>query len=75
MKNSNVINKLGEHLGTKYDTTFLNSDFKKKNRFKRSIEISKEHNLYRQDFCGCIFSKKEREEIKKKKINSQQEDI
>jgi hypothetical protein len=41
---------------------YLFSDFKKKNGYKRSIELSKEYDLYRQNYCGCIFSKKEREE-------------
>ena len=59
-KNSNWINEIGEKLDKKYDSTYLYSDFKKKNRYKRSIELSKEYNLYRQDYCGCIFSKKER---------------
>ena len=40
---------------------YLVSDFKKKNGYKRSVELSKEYDLYRQDYCGCIFSKVERE--------------
>ena len=42
----------------KYNTNYLYSDFKKKNGYKRSIELSKEYNLYRQDYCGCIYSKR-----------------
>jgi len=58
-KNAEWINEIGESLKKK--STFLYSDFKKKNGYKRSIELSEEYNLYRQNYCGCIFSKKERE--------------
>lgn len=57
LKNSQVINELGENLEKKYKVKFLHGDFKKKNRFLESIKISKEFNLYRQNFCGCCFSK------------------
>lgn len=57
-KNSNWINEIGEELTKKYNTKYLYSDFKKKNGYKRSIELSKEYNLYRQDYCGCIYSKR-----------------
>ena len=57
-KNSNWLNEIGENLGEKYKPTYLYSDFKKKNGYKRSIELSKEYNLYRQDYCGCIYSKR-----------------
>lgn len=67
MKNAQWINEIGEELGKKYGIKFLNGDFKKKSRYLRSIEISKEYELYRQDYCGCIFSKVEREKIEKKK--------
>ncbi|MDY5981484.1 MAG: epoxyqueuosine reductase QueH, partial [Fusobacterium mortiferum] len=46
----------------KYGVKFLNGDFKKKSRYLHSVNISKEYDLYRQDYCGCIFSKLEREE-------------
>ena len=59
MKNVNKINIIGEMAEEKYEIRFLYADFKKKNRYKRSIELSKEYNLYRQDYCGCIFSKEE----------------
>ena len=57
-KNSNWINEIGAELTKKYNTNYLYSDFKKKNGYKRSIELSKEYNLYRQDYCGCIYSKR-----------------
>ena len=63
-KNSLWLNEIGEKLATQYDANYLYADFKKNNGYKRSIELSKEYNLYRQDFCGCIYSKLEREEAK-----------
>lgn len=55
-KNSNWINEIGEELDKETKSTYLYSDFKKKNGYKRSIELSHEYNLYRQDYCGCIYS-------------------
>lgn len=60
-KNSNWLNEIGEKLDKQYIPTYLYADFKKKNGYKRSIELSNEYHLYRQDYCGCIYSKKERE--------------
>ena len=57
-KNSKWLNEIGENLDKKYQTTYLYADFKKKNGYKRSIELSRKYNLYRQDYCGCIYSKK-----------------
>lgn len=57
LKNSSIINSIGEALSKEYNVDYLPSDFKKKNGYKRSIELSKEYNLYRQNFCGCEFSK------------------
>lgn len=56
-KNSQLINKIGEKIGEKIGIKFLYSDFKKKDGYKRSIELSKEYNLYRQNYCGCLYSK------------------
>lgn len=67
-KKTDWLNEIGENLSNKYQTSYLYSDFKKKNGYKRSIELSKEYNLYRQDYCGCIYSKQEREEEKNKQI-------
>lgn len=58
-KNANLINKLGEELQEKYQIKWLYSDFKKKDGYKKSIELSKKYNLYRQNYCGCIYSKSE----------------
>lgn len=60
-KNSNWINQIGKDLEKVYNSTFIYSDFKKNNGYKRSIELSNEYNLYRQNYCGCIYSKIERE--------------
>jgi predicted adenine nucleotide alpha hydrolase (AANH) superfamily ATPase len=48
-------------LAEEYGVPYLYSDFKKRNGYKRSIELSREYGLYRQDYCGCVFSKRERE--------------
>ena len=61
-KNANWINEIGEILDNKYTSTYLYSDFKKKNGYKRSIELSKEYDLYRQDYCGCIYSIRDKQE-------------
>ena len=55
-KKSDKLNEIGEHLSKEYDIKYLYSDFKKKNGYKHSIELSKKYNLYRQDYCGCIYS-------------------
>ena len=62
-KKSDWINEIGSILEDKYNVKYLYSDFKKKNGYKRSLELSKEYGLYRQDYCGCIYSKQEREII------------
>lgn len=58
LKNAQKLNEIGKELSEQYDISYLYSDFKKKNGYKRSIELSKEYNLYRQNFCGCVFSKR-----------------
>lgn len=60
-KNSYLINKIGLELENEYGIKWLVSDFKKNDGYKKSILYSKEFNLYRQDYCGCIYSKIERE--------------
>lgn len=59
LKNSAKLNEIGKELSDKYNIPYLFSDFKKKEGYKRSIELSKEYNLYRQNYCGCVFSKRE----------------
>ena len=60
LKNAEKLNEIGNELADKYGVKYLPSDFKKKNGYKRSIELSKEYGLYRQDYCGCEFSQRER---------------
>ena len=59
-KNSNKLNEIGLSLEKEYNVKYLVSDFKKKEGYKKSIILSKEYNLYRQDFCGCIYSKRDK---------------
>lgn len=68
-KDSDAVNKIGEELNQRYEATYLYSDFKKKNGYKRSIELSQIYHLYRQDYCGCIYSKLERDLRNKNGIN------
>ncbi len=60
-KNADKLNEIGNELALEYGVSYLPSDFKKKNGYRRSIELSREYNLYRQDYCGCVFSRKARE--------------
>ena len=59
LKDAERLNKLGMEIGENYGIPFLPSDFKKKGRYLRSVELSKQYELYRQDYCGCEFSKAE----------------
>ena len=61
LKNAELLNRIGREAGENAGVPWLSSDFKKKNGFKRSIELSAAYGLYRQDYCGCVFSKAERE--------------
>ena len=67
LKNAQKLNEIGERLAEEYSLQYLCSDFKKKNGYKRSTELSREYGLYRQDYCGCIYSKIEREKQKQNK--------
>jgi len=60
-KNAEWINSIGKELGEEFGVEYLFSDFKKKNGYKRSCELSEIYSLYRQDYCGCEFSKKAKE--------------
>lgn len=57
LKDSHILNTLGAEIGKQFGVNYLLSDFKKKNGYKRSVELSKEYNLYRQNYCGCVYSK------------------
>ena len=67
LKNAAKLNEIGERLSDEYKIPWLVSDFKKKNGYKRSIELSSEYGLYRQDYCGCVYSKQERDKEKSQK--------
>ena len=58
LKNAEKLNETGQMCGTKYGVPFLPSDFKKKNGYRRSCELSEIYGLYRQDYCGCVFSRR-----------------
>ena len=60
LKKADKLNEIGLRLEKEYGVKYLCSDFKKKNGYKRSVELSAEYGLYRQEYCGCVFSKKER---------------
>ncbi|MCI8737090.1 MAG: epoxyqueuosine reductase QueH [Lachnospiraceae bacterium] len=58
LKNAAKLNEIGERLAEEYGVFWLPSDFKKRGGYQRSIELSKEYDLYRQDYCGCVFSRR-----------------
>lgn len=62
LKNAQKINEIGEKLSNEFGVEWLPSDFKKREGYKRSIELSREFNLYRQNFCGCVYSRREAED-------------
>ena len=64
LKNADKLNEIGTKLAYKYGVQYLQSDFKKKNGYKRSIELSSEYGLYRQDYCGCEYSFRDRQKQK-----------
>ena len=70
MKNTALLNEIGMRLSEEYGVAWLPSDFKKKDGYKRSIELSRKFDLYRQDYCGCGFSKAERVRAEHEKAES-----
>ena len=65
LKNAEKINEIGEELAEKYGVAHLPSDFKKKEGYKQSIELSHKYDLYRQNYCGCVYSRGETETYEK----------
>ena len=61
LKDAKALNDIGERIAASEGLSFLPSDFKKRNGYKRSIELSGIYGLYRQDYCGCVFSRRERQ--------------
>ncbi|WP_073109177.1 epoxyqueuosine reductase QueH [Hespellia stercorisuis] len=70
MKNAQKLNEIGLECERQFGVKYLQSDFKKKNGYKRSIELSKEYGLYRQDYCGCVYSFRERQNAQDQKEKS-----
>ncbi len=66
-KDAQLLNMLGGQIGEKFNIPFLYADFKKRDGFKRSLALSKQYGLYRQDYCGCAYSKEESEKIRQAK--------
>ena len=60
MKKADWLNEIGQEEAEQQGVSYLLSDFKKKNGYQRSIQLSKQYGLYRQDYCGCVFSREER---------------
>lgn len=73
MKNAVKLNEIGGRLAEEYGIPYLYSDFKKRDGYKRSTVISAEYGMYRQDYCGCVFSKREREEQKRERAAQESE--
>ena len=67
LKDAQRLNAIGAQLAEEYGLKYLHSDFKKKDGYRRSIELSAQYALYRQDFCGCVFSRMERERAQQNK--------
>ena len=65
VKNARELNGSGEEAAAEYGVLFLPSDVKKKGGYQRSIELSREYDLYRQNYCGCVFSRRDRENTEK----------
>ena len=61
LKDAKALNDIGERIAASEGLSYLPSDFKKRNGYKRSIELSAIYGLYRQDYCGCVFSRRERQ--------------
>ncbi len=67
LKNASALNAIGEEMGALYGVKHLPGDFKKRDGYKRSLELSREYGLYRQDYCGCVYSRREREREKERR--------
>lgn len=67
MKNAQMLNEIGGALAKDYGISYLYSDFKKREGYKRSVELSKEYGMYRQDYCGCVFSYRSRQQEKEER--------
>ena len=75
LKNARKLNEIGDSLAKEYGIRYLNSDFKKRNGYKRSVELSEQYGMYRQYYCGCVFSKNQRDHEIAMKENQRKKDI
>ena len=73
-KNAQVLNEIGRELAEEYGAAYLFSDFKKKNGYRRSCQLSQEYGLYRQDYCGCVYSRQEAEARKARALSKGEEE-
>lgn len=73
LKNAQKINEIGQTLARECGIAWLPSDFKKKDGYKRSVELSAQYGLYRQDYCGCVFSRAEREVLSRQRDRLKEE--
>ena len=71
LKNAGLLNRVGEELSEIYRVPFLPSDFKKKGGYARSVELSREYGLYRQNYCGCVFSQREAQQREQARVQPQ----
>ena len=74
LKNAQALNRIGEELAAQYGVKHLPGDFKKREGYKRSIQLSREYGLYRQDYCGCVYSKAQRERDKQERTSENASD-
>lgn len=73
LKSAEKLNEIGVALEGEYGVSYLLSDFKKKNGYKMSVELSKQYNLYRQDYCGCVYSREERRQMKQQMLSEKED--
>ncbi len=74
LKNAALLNRIGEEVGEELGVRHLPADFKKKDGYKRSLELSQEYALYRQDYCGCVYSKLQREKTLQDRLEQERKD-
>lgn len=74
LKDTQLLNAIGLELSEAFGVPWLPSDFKKRNGYKRSCELSAEYGLYRQDYCGCVFSRRERERMRNEELGVRNEE-
>ncbi len=71
LKDAEVLNRIGQEMAWRYGICFLPSDFKKRGGYQTSVLLSRTYDLYRQDYCGCIFSREQREKDREKRLQAE----